>query len=61
MTDYTNMKSPIAENLLSEMSFKKSQIPDDAVNTKEIDSIYSFLAHVSFKILPGTMYLCTLH
>lgn len=29
------------------MSFKKSQIPDEAVNTKEIDSIYTFLAHVS--------------
>ena len=33
------------------MSFKRSQIPDDAVNTKEIDSVYSFLAHVSIESL----------
>ena len=31
-----------------EMEFKKSQIPEDAINAKEIDSIAKFLAHVSF-------------
>ena len=29
------------------MEFKESQIPDDAINAKEIDSIAKFLAHVS--------------
>ena len=29
------------------MAFKNSQLPKDAINTKEIDSIYKFLAHVS--------------
>ena len=29
------------------MEFKKSQIPEDAINAKEIDSIAKFLAHVS--------------
>ena len=29
------------------MSLHESQIPNDAVNSKEIDSIYKFLAHVS--------------
>ena len=30
------------------MEFKKSQIPEDAINAKEIDSIAKFLAHVRF-------------
>jgi len=30
------------------MSFKKSNIPNDAINTKEIDSIYKFLAHIDW-------------
>ena len=30
------------------MEFKKSQIPEDAINAKEIDSIAKFLAHVSY-------------
>ena len=29
------------------MAFKTPQLPKDAINTKEIDSIYKFLAHVS--------------
>ena len=29
------------------MEFKKSQIPNDAINSKEIDSIAKFLSHVS--------------
>ena len=29
------------------MSLHESQIPKDAVNSKEIDSIYKFLSHVS--------------
>ena len=33
------------------MEFKKSQIPEDAINAKEIDSIAKFLAHVRF-LLP---------
>jgi len=30
------------------MSFKQSQLPEDAINTKEIDSIYKFLAHIDW-------------
>eukprot|EP00092_Neocalanus_flemingeri_P039842 GFUD01043390.1.p1 GENE.GFUD01043390.1~~GFUD01043390.1.p1 ORF type:complete len:149 (+),score=41.15 GFUD01043390.1:47-493(+) len=30
------------------MSFKESQLPEDAINTKEIDSIYKFLAHIDW-------------
>lgn len=30
------------------MAFKKSQIPKDAINTKEIDSIYKFLIHIDW-------------
>jgi len=30
------------------MSFKESQLPKDAINTKEIDSIYKFLAHIDW-------------
>jgi len=30
------------------MSFKQSQLPNDAINTKEIDSIYKFLAHIDW-------------
>jgi len=30
------------------MSFKQSQLPKDAINTKEIDSIYKFLAHIDW-------------
>jgi len=32
--------------MLQIMSFKKSNIPNDAINSKEIDSIYKFLAHI---------------
>jgi len=30
------------------MSFKQSQLPEDAINTKDIDSIYKFLAHIDW-------------
>jgi len=30
------------------MSFKNSQLPQDAINSKEIDSIYKFLAHIDW-------------
>ena len=36
--------------MFQSMSFKESQLPEDAINTKEIDSIYKFLAHVSINI-----------
>ena len=41
------------------MEFKESQIPDDAINAKEIDSIAKFLAHVSFFSLLAVSYLLT--
>merc|ERR1711892_364075 len=30
------------------MSFKQSQLPKDAINTKDIDSIYKFFAHIDW-------------
>ena len=38
------------------MEFKESQIPDDAINAKEIDSIAKFLAHVSVFSPPVRIY-----
>ena len=37
------------------MAFKESQLPKDAINSKEIDSIYKFLVHVSHKKIEQIM------
>jgi len=42
------------------MSLHESQIPKEAVNTKEIDSIYKFLSHVDWSE-PYLQYLILFH
>lgn len=34
--------------IFQKMSYKQSQLPKDAINTKDIDSIYKFLAHTDW-------------